>query len=113
MQVVAGGVAGGADIPQRLSFGNALPNADNGRTVHVGVQCGIAVAVVILAVVDLNIIAPAVVVGGCGDDAAADGVDFGAARRGIVGAAVAVAAKVAGNILIGGKRAAKIQLALY
>ena len=112
MQMRAGGVAGGAGDAQHRALGHHLPLGDL-DSAHVGVQRGIAVAVVILAVVDLNIIAPAVVVGGCGDYAAADGVDFGAARRGIVGAAVSIAAKVAGNILIGGKRAAKIQRSLY
>ena len=51
-------------------------------------------------------------VSGGGDNAAGDGVNRGATRCGVVGAAVAVAAKVAGNILVGGQRAAEVQRAL-
>ena len=110
--MVACGVAGGADITKDLALFHGLAHADNGRAVHVGVQRRISIAVVILAVVDLHVVAPAPVVGRSGDDTAGDGVDFGAARCGVIGAAVAVAAKVAGDVLIGGQRAAKVQRAL-
>ena len=86
--MVAGGVAGGADIAEGLALGNGIPDTDDGGTVHMRVQGGIGVALIILAVVDLHIVAPAVVVSSGGDNAAADGVNRGATRCGIVGAAV-------------------------
>ena len=112
VQVVARGIAGGTDIAQNLSLGNILPHADDRGAIHVSVQRRVGVAVVVLAMVDLDIVAPAVMVGRGGDNAAGNGVNFGAARCGIVGAAVAVAAEIAGNVLIGSQRATEIQRAL-
>ena len=76
-----------------------------------GVQRGVGVALVVFAVVDLHVVAPAPVVGGVGDDAVGHGVDLGAAGRGKVGAAVAAAAKRAGNVLIARQRRAEVERA--
>ena len=70
VQVVARGIAGGTNIAQNLSLGNILPHADDRGAIHVSVQRRVGVAVVVLAMVDLDIVAPAVMVGRGGDNAA-------------------------------------------
>ena len=111
VQVVAGGVAGGANMADDIPLRNVLAHTDRRGAVHVGVQGSIGVALVIGAVVNHDIVAIAVVPAGHGDNAACHSADVGAAGRGKVNALVAAAAILAGDILIARQRADKVQRA--
>ena len=107
--MVAGRIACGTDIAQQLALGDRLAYADHGGAVHVSIQGRIGIAVGIGTMVDLHIVAPAVMVGGGGDDAISDGVDLGAAGGCIVSAAVTAAGVLSGYVVNGGQRAAEVQ----
>ena len=76
-----------------------------------GIEGGVGVAVIVLAVVDLDVVAVAPVVGGGGNDAVRHRVDGRVSGGREVGAAVAACAEHAGNILVGGQCRAKVQRA--
>ena len=77
MAGVAGSIAGAAHVPDDLTGGHGLPDL-HGAGLHVGVQRGPAQTVGVGAVVDLDKIAPAVMLLRGQHNTVRGGVNFGA-----------------------------------